>query len=103
MKRAIPWMLSAILSIALFAYFLEFHRLQTRIGSLSRHTFHNHQDVRNAVIKAHLADATHPIVILGESITEMASFPSELDGKPLINAGIGGATIADSLILLLEY
>lgn len=95
MKRAIPWILSAILSIALIAYFSEFHRLQTKIGILSQHTFHDHQDVRRAVIRAHLADADRPIVIVGDSITEMASFPNDLDGRPLINAGIGGATIAD--------
>ncbi|MET4331633.1 hypothetical protein ABIB80_007493 [Bradyrhizobium sp. i1.15.2] len=95
MQRAMPWILSVVLLIAFGASFSELQRVRKRLGEVPRHTFHDHQDVRRAVIRAHLADAYRPIVIVGDSITEMASFPNNLDGNPVINAGIGGATILD--------
>jgi lysophospholipase L1-like esterase len=64
MRRAIPWVLLAALLTAL------------------------------AAIRADFEGLKHPIIFLGDSITERASLPKKLAGKRVVNAGIGGATIA---------
>lgn len=47
------------------------------------------------MIRAALAGLDQPIVVIGDSITEMSRLPEEIDGRPVVNAGIGGATVAD--------
>ncbi|MDI3560219.1 hypothetical protein [Bradyrhizobium sp. Arg816] len=47
--------------------------------------------VRTFAIKSQIAQATQPIVFVGDSLTEGAWLPSALCGH-LANAGIGGAT-----------
>jgi hypothetical protein len=89
MFRAFPWMLSVILTIAFAASFSELQRMRTRFGEVTRHTFHDHKDVREFMIRAALAEATDPIVVIGDSITEMAPLPVEAYGRQIINAGIG--------------
>jgi lysophospholipase L1-like esterase len=42
-----------------------------------------------------LIDLKQPIVVIGDSITEMARLPEEIDGHPVVNAGIGGSSISD--------
>lgn len=42
------------------------------------------------MIHAALARVAQPIVIVGDSITEMAPLPLEICGHPVVNAGIGG-------------
>ncbi|WP_244065489.1 hypothetical protein [Bradyrhizobium sp. Ce-3] len=49
--------------------------MPNRFGEVSQHTFHDHAAVREFMIRAALADATAPIVVLGDSITEMAPLP----------------------------
>jgi lysophospholipase L1-like esterase len=97
MRRALPWILSAILLIAFIASFSELQRVRKRFGEVTRHTFHDHQDVRRSVIRAKLSEATHPIVIMGDSVAEMAAFPAEVSGNEVINAGIGGMTTQELL------
>jgi lysophospholipase L1-like esterase len=58
---------------------------------------HEHSDVRLFMIKAHLARATHPIVVLGDSITEAATLPEAICNHPVVNAGIGGAGVDELL------
>ena len=60
------------------------------VGEVSRHDFHDHADVRRLMIAAALADADQPIVVLGDSVTEMAPLPRQLCEHPVINAGVGG-------------
>ncbi|MDA9408553.1 SGNH/GDSL hydrolase family protein [Bradyrhizobium sp. CCBAU 45384] len=50
-------------------------------------------DVRLFVIRDHLSQAGDPIVFIGDSITESASLPSSICGRPVVNAGIGGASV----------
>jgi lysophospholipase L1-like esterase len=95
MKRLAPWVIAAIAFVAFAASFSELQRIRKRFGEVTRHTFHDHQDVRWRVIRAHLAEADNPIIIIGDSITEMAQFPESISGKRVINGGIGGATILD--------
>jgi lysophospholipase L1-like esterase len=94
MKRALPWIIAAVFAVAFAASFSELQRMRARFGEVTRHQFHDHQDVRYFIIRAALAGLDRPIVFLGDSITEMAKLPDEIDGHPVVNAGIGGATIA---------
>ena len=96
MNRSIPWALFVVALIAFGASFSELARMRGRFGEVTRHRFHDHLDVRQFMIRAAL---DRPIVILGDSITEMARFPESIEGYPVVNAGIGGATIHDFLSL----
>jgi lysophospholipase L1-like esterase len=69
--------------------------MRMRFGEVTRHQFHDHQDVRQFMIGAALADLDQPIVVIGDSITEMSRLPEMIGDKPVVNAGIGGATISD--------
>jgi lysophospholipase L1-like esterase len=68
--------------------------LNARIDRLSRGTVrHEHSDVRQFMIAAHLARADRPIIFLGDSITEAAVLPDAICGHAVVNAGIGGAGV----------
>jgi GDSL-like Lipase/Acylhydrolase family len=97
MKRVIPWIIAAVAVVAFGASFSELQRMRGRFGEVSRHQAHNHLhfEVREFSIRAALQDSERPIVVLGDSITEMARLPETIDGKPVVNAGIGGASIED--------
>jgi len=99
MNRSIPWVLFVVALIAFGVSFSELERMRGRFGEVTRHQFHDHLDVRRFMIRAALAGLDRPIVILGDSITEMARFPESIEGYPVVNAGIGGATIHDFLSL----
>jgi hypothetical protein len=93
MRRALPWALSIVLLIAFAASFSELQRMRGRFGEVTRHAFHDHAEVRLAVIRSAMAQKDRPLVIFGDSLAEMAQFPSELCGKPVVNAGVGGARL----------
>ena len=95
MKHAIPWIIAVTLLVAFGASYSELQRMRGRFGEVTRHQFHDHKDVRHFIIKAALVGLDHPIVVIGDSITEMARLPETIGDKPVVNAGIGGATIAD--------
>lgn len=59
----------------------------------SRDLGHDRLDVRSFVIRSQLAQAAHPIVFIGDSITEAARLPSSICGRPVVNAGIGGTQV----------
>lgn len=90
MSRALAWMVTTALVAVSVASYSEINRLKGRIGSLEHRQYHVHADVREFMIRAALAEADRPIVVLGDSITEMAPLPKVLCGHPVINAGIGG-------------
>lgn len=54
-------------------------------------------EVRAFIIRRQLAQATNPIVIIGDSITEAALMPSSVCGRDIVNAGIGGMTVGSYL------
>ena len=95
MRGAIAWTLIAVLLIAFIASFSELQRMRKRFGEVARHTFHDHADIRLTVIKSALAQEQGPIVLLGDSVAEMGRLPSQLCGRPVVNAGIGGATLSE--------
>ena len=89
MKNVLPWTLVAVVTVAAVASFSEFQRFKTKYGAA-----HQHADVRTDMIRWAAAGLDAPIVVLGDSITEMARFPDTIAGHPVVNAGIGGANIA---------
>jgi hypothetical protein len=106
MKRTIPWTLALLFFVAFVASFAELHRLRIRFGEATRHQFHDHQEVREFIIRASLEGLDHPVVIIGDSLAEMAEFPKFVCGNPVVNAGIGGSQTSDFLRLapkLLEH
>jgi lysophospholipase L1-like esterase len=75
-----------------------FDTLNAKLNRLTPTTVaHEHSDARLFMIKAHLARATSPIVVLGDSITEAATFPEAICNHPVVNAGIGGAGVDELL------
>lgn len=54
-------------------------------------------EVRRFMIHSQLAQGDHPIVIMGDSITEAAWLPDSVCGRPIVNAGIGGMTAGSYL------
>jgi hypothetical protein len=106
MKRAIPWTLAVLFFVAFVASFSELQRMRVRFGEVTRHNFHDHQDVREFIIRAALDGLDRPVVIFGDSLVEMAEFPKAICGRPVVNAGIGGSKTSDFLRmapLLLEH
>jgi lysophospholipase L1-like esterase len=89
-KLVLPWIVAVICFVAFGASSSEVHRLKTRIGAVSRHVVHDHADVRRFMIAAKLAETDQPVVVYGDSITEMAELPRQLCGRTVVNAGIGG-------------
>jgi hypothetical protein len=102
MKRAVPWITAVIAIIAFGASFSELQRMRGRFGEVTRHQFHDHRDVRQFMIEAALIGLDQPIIVLGDSITEMARLPETIDDKPVVNAGIGAAGIEDFEVLSSE-
>jgi lysophospholipase L1-like esterase len=96
MKRALPWIFAAIMTIAFIATFSELEKTRSKLGIATRPLlFHAHADVRREIISQQLARATDPIIVVGDSIVEAATLPVSLCGHPVVNAGIGGATVTD--------
>lgn len=108
MKRALPWTIAAVALVAFGVSFFQLHEARERywkllsfqshkdseLASFQSHN-HPHFEVRHFIIKVALSDADRPIVVVGDSITEMARLPETINGHPVVNAGIGGATIGD--------
>jgi lysophospholipase L1-like esterase len=74
-------------------------RLEARLEQATHPLYHRHADVRQFMIRAALDGVSSPIVVLGDSITEMAPLPDSACGHPVINAGVGGAATSDFLQL----
>ncbi|MHC2462133.1 SGNH/GDSL hydrolase family protein [Bradyrhizobium embrapense] len=104
MKRALPWLVSAVLFVAFGASFSELQRMRKRFGEASTPVhYHVHADVRRAIVAQQLARTDAPIVVLGDSLIEAATLPSKICGRPVINAGIGGATLMDFRVAGLQF
>ncbi|WP_426433801.1 SGNH/GDSL hydrolase family protein [Bradyrhizobium genosp. P] len=57
-----------------------------------------HAQIRQWVIRQHLMRAKDsPVIVLGDSITEAAPLPPSICGHVVINAGVGGASVASTL------
>jgi lysophospholipase L1-like esterase len=60
---------------------------------------HEHSDVRQFVIRGHLARDVSPVVVFGDSIIESAIFPDTICGHAVVNAGIGAIGVDELLKL----
>lgn len=56
---------------------------------------------RPLLIKAALKQVDDPVVILGDSIVQRATFPRTVCGRPIVNAGISGSTTSSGLDAML--
>ena len=88
MKRAIPWIITAIAVLGFAVTFFELNREHSRQR-------HRRALFREFVIRSELAEAKAPILIMGDSITEGAKLPREIAGRIVVNGGISGATVED--------
>jgi hypothetical protein len=95
LARTAPWVIAALCFVAFGASFSEVHRLKTRVGEFT----HDHAAVRQFMIRVALSDADQPIVVIGDSVVEMAPLPAKVCGHPVVNAGIGGTAFADFIRL----
>jgi lysophospholipase L1-like esterase len=97
MKSAVPWIIAIVAFIAFGVSFSQLHKARDRYWKLYSLQAHDrmHRDVREFIIHAALTGLDRPVVFLGDSITEMARLPEEIDGHPVVNAGIGGSAISD--------
>jgi lysophospholipase L1-like esterase len=94
--KFIPWIIAAVALVGFVASFSELQRMRTRFGEVTAHKFHDHADVREFMIRAALAEAPQPIIVIGDSVTEMAPLPRQSCGRAIINAGVGGMTIREA-------
>jgi lysophospholipase L1-like esterase len=96
-KPAIPWIIAIVALTALGVSFSQLHKARDRYWKLYSLQSHDrmHRDVREFIIRAALIGLDRPIIVLGDSITEMARLPETIDGHPVVNAGIGGSSISD--------
>jgi lysophospholipase L1-like esterase len=97
-RKAVPWIIAAVCFLAFGASCLQLQRMRRRL-----HAYQDHRDVRQFVIRAALADASQPIVVIGDSITEMAPLPAEIAGHPVVNAGIVGISTAGYKLLARRF
>lgn len=73
--------------------------MRVRFGEVTRHQFHDHQDVREFIIRTALDGLDRPVVILGDGLVEMAELPKTICGRAVVNAGIGGSRTSDFIRL----
>jgi hypothetical protein len=103
-NRAFPWLVAAIFFAAFCISYVQGHRtrarLEARLEQATHPLYHRHADVRQFMIRAALDGVESPIVVVGDSITEMAPLPVTACGHRVINAGIGGAATPDFIQLL---
>lgn len=100
--RSMPWAAAVVVSVGLAVSLFQLHQARERYWEMVYFQLdHPHRnEVRTFLtIRAAMRGLDHPIVVLGDSITEMANLPAEIAGQPVINAGIGGTTIADFEVL----
>jgi hypothetical protein len=95
MKRTIPWLITLIAIAAFSASFSELQRMRRRFGEVTRYEDSHHLFYREFIMRSEMAEADGPIVVIGDGITERARLPETIDGKRVINAGIGSATVED--------
>jgi lysophospholipase L1-like esterase len=95
MKRSIPWIIAALCFVAFGASFSELQRMRGRFGEVTRYQVSHRVYYREFLIRSELAEASGPILVIGDSITERAKLPETIDGREVINGGISGATVED--------
>jgi GDSL-like lipase/acylhydrolase family protein len=60
-------------------------------------TADSHRQARQLILYYTLGRADHPVILLGDSITEASTAPREICGHEIVNAGLNGASTASDL------
>lgn len=95
---AVPWIISGFL-------FAKLHEVRTRLSIETtarmadgdRRSVEFHNQMREDQIGSELANAVHPVVFIGDSVTERAQLPADICGHSIVNAGIAGIGISRAL------
>jgi lysophospholipase L1-like esterase len=85
MKRAFGWLVFPVVIVILVSLSLPIRQFRER----------HHADFREFLIALAIDVSHEPIIVLGDSITELTPLPSEVCGHPVVNAGIGGLRMSD--------
>lgn len=102
MRRSVPWIIAGVALTALIVSLFELHQARERYWKFFyfQMTHQRRNEIRTFLnIREALRGLDHPIVVIGDSITELATLPGQIAGHPVVNAGIGGTTINDFEIL----
>jgi lysophospholipase L1-like esterase len=100
-NQAAAYVVAIIALIAFGAAFSEMRKARDRYWKLAELKAHDHlhRETREFIIRASMDGQANPIVVFGDSVTEMARFPEIVGDHSLVNAGIGGSAIADFEII----
>lgn len=104
---SIPWLLLLVALIGSAALFDKLHEVRTRLSveqtqrmaERDQRFVEFHLKMREDEISRATLAANHPIVVIGDSLTEQSQFPPDICGHPVVNAGIGGIGISRALPL----
>ena len=66
-------------------------------GQLEEASERGHRVARQLVLHYTFSRVDDPIVVLGDSIVEASALPRSLCGRPIVNAGLNGASTASDL------
>jgi len=86
MRKAAPWTIAVIASLAFVVTFHELQRVRGKFGELSKNV-----NWQRMAIDASLTKASGAIVFFGDSVTADAKLPAAICGHLVINAGLRGA------------
>lgn len=104
MGSRISWIIAIAAIIAAVASFSELQRMRGRFTEVSRYQGSHRVYYRQFLILSELEETKDPILVIGDSITEMATLPETIDGHKVISGGIRGVgtpefeRIADALV-----
>lgn len=97
MKRYFTILIAIIALTGVVALTLAYEKLRRQMAGISSElarlpnpsASHEHFEARLAIIRSQLSRAKSPVIILGDSIVESATFPNDVCGHDIINAGVG--------------
>lgn len=102
MKRYFTILIAIIALAGVVALTLAYEKLRRQMAGISSELArmptlppmnHEHFEARLSIIRSQLSRAKSPVIILGDSIVESATFPNDVCGHDIINAGVGGVGI----------
>jgi lysophospholipase L1-like esterase len=105
MRRSWISIISAVVSVValagVVALAIAYEKLRRQMAGISSDlarmpnpsASNEHFEARLAVIRSQLSRVEKPIIVMGDSIVESALLPTSICDHPVVNAGIGGATI----------
>jgi GDSL-like Lipase/Acylhydrolase family len=89
MRGAITTTIAIVAGLSAVWFYSQDRRWHARYEKAIR----DHTMVRVMDVRAALAGAKDPVVILGDSVTEFVHLPDTFEGRTIVNAGVRGTTI----------